>query len=93
MSKTIKEHFEDVLDTWNIREYWEHGFKGKGIKVANFEDSSDNDHGENVCNTILTYAPECTIMNWPKIKEVSACGDDNKTIYFPEFANGALIIK
>ena len=84
---TVREHFENsLIYKWNLKEYWDKGFKGQGIKVANFEYCYDKDHGQNVAETVKTYAPECELVIWPKIKDVSPMSDNGENIVFPEFA-------
>ena len=88
MALTTKEHFEkNILPFFNIKEYWDKGFKGQGIVVANIEESNDDDHGSNVCDTVLTYAPECKVISFSDLHDYSAVGDDNETIRFPEFVD------
>lgn len=84
---TTKERFEkNVLPYFNIKEYWDKGFTGKGITIATMEETKE-DHGSNVVDTCLTYAPDCRVISFTDEKNYSAMSDDGKHIAFPEFVN------
>lgn len=83
---TNKEHFENnVLEYFNIKEYFENGFKGKGIVVASVEGTGADSHGEDVKNTVLTYAPECTFISYNDTHEISATASYDGFVNFPNF--------
>lgn len=87
---TTKEHFEkNVIPYFNLKEYWDKGFKGKGIIVASVEDAyTSDDHGNNVKDTVLTYAPECKVISFnDEYPETSATADNGETQRFPEFVD------
>lgn len=73
----------------NIQEYHEAGFKGDGVIVASVEDLFDGDHGQNVYDTVLTYAPNCKVISYnEEHPDTSATADDNKEVCrFPEFVD------
>lgn len=85
---TVKDHFKNqILPFFNIKDYWDNGYKGQGIVVASVE-GTDSKHGYDVMNTVLTYAPECTFISYNDChKDTSATGGDSTHSNFDEFAD------
>lgn len=86
---TTREHLSELKRVLNIQEYHEAGFKGDGVIVASVEDLFDGDHGQNVYDTVLTYAPNCKVISYnEEHPDTSATADDNKEVCrFPEFVD------
>lgn len=83
---TQKEKYEMILEEFNIKEYFDRGFKGQDVKIASIE-SLTSDHGRKVYLTLKTYAPLCDVYSFNDEFGISAVGDQNTidTIMFPKF--------
>ncbi len=85
---TQKEKYQMILEKFNIKEYFDRGFKGQDVKIASIE-SLTSEHGRKVYLTLKTYAPLCDVYSFNDEFGVSAVGDQNTidTIMFPKFVD------
>lgn len=84
---TTKEHFEkNILPYFNIKEYFDKGYKGQGITIATMESTTDS-HGNMVVDTLLTYAPNCKVISYTDIFDISTMSDNGENVEFPKFAD------
>lgn len=84
---TIEDKYNQVIKMTNLKQYYDRGFKGQGIVIANIEGTIGDEHGRNVKETILTYAPEASVISYNDIYDRSSISDGNGTLGFPLFVD------
>lgn len=88
---TQKEKYEMIINKLGLKEYYDKGFHGQGVKIASVE-SLKSEHGKKVYLTLKTYCEKAEVISFDDEYGISATGDQNTpdTINFPKFVSYCL---